>query len=178
MFQSLTRDWERDEGLGLTREDGKETAREKERSSALDRLSIRRMFTPPLVNASPASQDSINILSRCIFARPDDDENSESSDGNHEEGCSSFLAGSASTPYDSFPIQILIPGTVTCPIWSMQRDSADHCRPRSGVFNDVPGSLMFTTPSDTTTVILSQLQPSMTVGTGNRRGSGARSYTY
>ncbi|KAF8532118.1 hypothetical protein JB92DRAFT_3104165 [Gautieria morchelliformis] len=56
--QSLTRDRERDGGRGLPREDGEETARENERSSALDRLSIRRMFTPRVVNASPASQDS------------------------------------------------------------------------------------------------------------------------
>ncbi|KAF8524765.1 hypothetical protein JB92DRAFT_3140476 [Gautieria morchelliformis] len=56
--QSLTRDRERDGGRGLPREDGEETARENERSSALDRVSIRRMFTPRVVNASHASQDS------------------------------------------------------------------------------------------------------------------------
>jgi hypothetical protein len=56
--QSLTRDQERDGGRGLRREDDEETARERERSSALDRLSIRRMFTSRAVNASPASQDS------------------------------------------------------------------------------------------------------------------------
>ncbi|KAF8532142.1 hypothetical protein JB92DRAFT_2844804 [Gautieria morchelliformis] len=56
--QSLTCDRERDGGRGLPREDGEETARENERSSALDRVSIRRMFTPRVVKASPASQDS------------------------------------------------------------------------------------------------------------------------
>ncbi|KAF8532136.1 hypothetical protein JB92DRAFT_2844770 [Gautieria morchelliformis] len=51
------RERERGGGRGLTREE--ETGREKEkRSSQLDRLSIRRMFTPHIVNASAASQGS------------------------------------------------------------------------------------------------------------------------
>lgn len=53
---SMTRDRERDRGVAKE-DDGDETARERDRSSALDRLSLRRMFTPRAVHKSPASQD-------------------------------------------------------------------------------------------------------------------------
>jgi hypothetical protein len=49
---SMTRDRERDRGLAKDDDDGDETAREKDRSSALDRLSLRRMFTPRATHAS------------------------------------------------------------------------------------------------------------------------------
>lgn len=59
---SMARDRDRDRDRGTTRQDDvDEAARERERSSALERLSIRRMFTPrtrDTIHASPASQDS------------------------------------------------------------------------------------------------------------------------
>lgn len=59
---SMTLDRDRDLDRGLTEDDdGEETARERQRSSTLDRLSTRRMFTPRAVHTSSASQDSIDF---------------------------------------------------------------------------------------------------------------------
>ena len=58
---SMTRDRDRDRDWEQTKDDdGEETARERERSSVLERLSIRRMFTPRAVHTTPADSPDFN----------------------------------------------------------------------------------------------------------------------
>lgn len=98
-------------------DDGDETARERDRSSALDRLSIRRMFTPRTGRPSTASQDS-----------PDPNYPSPSP-------ASRAPQESDRTHHRSLPPLVVPPPLPSLPSESMERKSTGSTRRRSKFSN-------------------------------------------